>query len=81
MQPKITIWTQAGCPRCEKIKGQFVADGYEVAEKDIDALVDESPDVRSSVMADLQMQDGELPLVYAGDKLIDGELLNLSLED
>lgn len=81
MRPKITVWTQSGCPRCEKIKGQFVADGYDVAEKDIDALADESPDVRSSVMADLQMQDGGLPLVYANDKPIDRELINLALED
>lgn len=75
MRPKITVWTQAGCPRCEKIQAFLAAAGYEVTEKDVDNLADEPPDRRSSVMADLQMVDGELPLVYAGDKLVDCKLL------
>ena len=72
MRPMITIWTQAGCPRCDIVKRWFLNNGYEVTEKDIDALATVEPaDLRNEVMADLQMQDGALPLVYAEGEAMD----------
>lgn len=73
MLPHITIYTTPDCQRCITVKAVFRNYGYEVTEKDVDTLASEPDEIRASAMADLQMQDGALPLVYYGDKLLPPE--------
>lgn len=68
MHFEITIWAQEGCTRCEQAKAWFAAHGHEVTVRDLDGLAREPIDIRNTVMADLQLQNGALPLVYRGNE-------------
>lgn len=68
-KPEVTIWTQDGCPLCEKVKAIFGEGNYtELAASELisgDRADDEA-------MAQLAMQDMQLPLVK-----VDGHWKNL----
>ena len=81
MRPAITIWSQADCPSCALAVEWFRKEGYDVTVKDVAHLAEEAPDLRSDVMADLQMRDGKLPLVYAGGTAMDPDTLAALIGD
>lgn len=70
MRPKITVWTQSGCPRCVRVIRWFRDNGYEVEVKsgELADLIQESPAVRNEMRADLAKQNDTFPLVYAEGK-------------
>ena len=75
MRPKITIWSQADCPSCVAVEAWFRREGYDVAVRDIADLPGEPADERNDVMADLQLRDGKLPLVYANGTAMDPDAI------
>ncbi len=82
MRPKITIWTQDGCGRCITVADWFRAKGYEVETRsaELTDLTAEPEDVRNTVMADLQMQDGVFPLVYFGKTVVRPDQVNAIID-
>ena len=57
---KATIWTQEGCPLCERVKACLAAEGYE--EREVNELMS-GTEKNHEAMVQLAMQDMELPLV------------------
>lgn len=74
---RIEIWTRDGCGRCESVLAAL-AEKYricysEIVEYDVDRLADFGSLMRDEVMAVLQMQDRELPVVRVGGRFVDPE--------
>jgi glutaredoxin len=62
-----TIWTQKGCPLCEQVKNSIGEGNYEErAVSELMAGVDKNTDA----MAQLMIQNMELPLVMIDDEFI-----------
>jgi glutaredoxin len=62
------VWTQEGCPLCERVKEALSDEGFEERHAE-ELLSGDDPDVEA--MAQLAMQNMELPLVQRGDVFLD----------
>ena len=71
------LWGNAGCPNCEKEKELLRAEGYAVEVRDI-AACRKNTDL--DAFAQLQLQNGTLPVVKIGDEFVMPASVTAALE-
>ncbi len=66
--PQVILWTQNDCPLCERVKAYYGAGNY--TEKNVLELVS-GDEPNDEAMAQLAMQDMQLPLIQIGETFAD----------
>ena len=74
---KAILWGNSGCPNCEKEKELLRAEGYAVEVRDI-AACGKNTDL--DAFAQLQLQNGTLPVVKIGDEFVMPASVTAALE-